>query len=118
MAKRKGKPQKPVRRTAELVPAGEAALLRDVRNLITSARDVTAAAVNSAIVLLYWQVGTRIRTGVLGSKRVGYGEQIVPTLSAQLVAEFGDEFGARNLFRQRQSSPRSSRRRPSWRGKG
>lgn len=81
------------------MPADEAALLNDVRGLIANARDVTAAAVNSALVLLYWQVGTRIRTEVLRSKRAYYGEQIVPTLSAQLVAEFGDGFSPPNLFR-------------------
>lgn len=99
MVKRKGKPQKPVRRTAELVPAGEAALLSDVRELIASARDVTAAAVNSALVLLYWQVGTRIHKEVLKEARAGYGEEIVSTLSRQLAVEFGDGFSRPNLFR-------------------
>jgi hypothetical protein len=38
------------------------ALLDDVRNLIRQARATTAQAVNSALVLLYWQIGQRIRT--------------------------------------------------------
>src|SRR5262249_38229812 len=58
-----------------------------------------AQAVNSALVLLYWQVGHRIRTEILQEMRADYGEQIVPTLSAQLSAEFGDGFSRRNLFR-------------------
>lgn len=61
--------------------------------------ETIAQAVNSALVLLYWQVGHRIRTEILEEKRAGYGEQIVPTLSAQLTADFGDGFSARNLFR-------------------
>lgn len=36
---------------------------------------------------------------MLKQKRAAYGEQIVPTLSAQLVPDFGDRFSARNLFR-------------------
>lgn len=99
MGKRKDESKKPVRRKAELVPVGDAALLRDVRELIAKARDVTAAAVNSALVLLYWQVGSRIRTEVLKEKRAGYGDEIVSTLSRQLAAEFGDGFSRPNLFR-------------------
>lgn len=96
-------PKKPSKKTPKtskaLVPATDTALLTDVRQLIADAREATATAVNSALVLLYWQVGHRIRTEVLGSKRADYGEQIVPTLSAQLEGEFGDGFGTRNLFR-------------------
>jgi DUF1016 N-terminal domain len=49
--------------------------------------------------VLYWQAGPYIRTEILREKHAGYGEQIVPTLSAQLEADFGDGFNRRNLFR-------------------
>ncbi|WP_076347585.1 DUF1016 N-terminal domain-containing protein [Paludisphaera borealis] len=58
-----------------------------------------AQAVNSALVALYWQVGTRIRTDVLHNRRAGYGEKILPTLSAKLVPEYGQGFSERNLAR-------------------
>jgi predicted nuclease of restriction endonuclease-like (RecB) superfamily len=74
-------------------------LLDDVRTLIRQTREGVAQAVNSALVLLYWQVGQRIHTEILQSKRATYGEEIVSTLSAQLVADFGNGFHARNLFR-------------------
>jgi hypothetical protein len=74
-------------------------LLDDLRTLIQQSREGIAQAVNSALVLLYWQVGRRTRTEILKEKRAGYGEQIVPTLSAQLTSDFGDGFSARNLFR-------------------
>jgi predicted nuclease of restriction endonuclease-like (RecB) superfamily len=41
---------------------------------------------------------------VLGEKRAAYGEEILPTLSAKLVPEFGDGFSARNLRRMIQLS--------------
>lgn len=41
----------PARPAAPVVPAD---LLADVRTLIDQARDATARAVNSALVLLYW----------------------------------------------------------------
>ncbi len=81
-------------------------LLTDVRTLIEQARDATARAVNSALVLLYWQVGTRIRKDILKEQRAEYGEQIVPTLSAQLAPEYGDGFSKRNLFRMIQLAER------------
>ena len=57
-----------------------------------------ARQVNSALVLLYWRVGQRIRRDVLKEKRAEYGEEIVATLSQQLTQEFGNGFSRRNLF--------------------
>jgi predicted nuclease of restriction endonuclease-like (RecB) superfamily len=48
--------------------------------------------------MLYWQIGTRIRKGVLGEERAEYGQQIVSTLSQQLVEGYGEGFSKRNLF--------------------
>ena len=81
-------------------------LLTDVRTLIEQARDATARAINWALVLFYWQVGTRIRKDILKEQRAEYGEQIVPTLSAQLAPEYGDGFSKRNLFRMIQLAER------------
>ena len=71
----------------------------DLRELIDSARSLVAQAVNSALVLLYWQVGHRIRSDVLRNQRAGYGEQILPTLSAKLVPAYGQGYSPRNLAR-------------------
>jgi predicted nuclease of restriction endonuclease-like (RecB) superfamily len=71
----------------------------DLRHLILAARERVAQAVNAGLTLLYWQVGDRIRREVLQEKRAAYGEEILPTLSAKLVPEFGVGFGARNLAR-------------------
>jgi predicted nuclease of restriction endonuclease-like (RecB) superfamily len=79
------------------LPLGPAALLDEVRELILQTRQTVAQGVNSALVLLYWQIGQRIRTDILKQKRAGYGEQIVSALSAQLSAEFGRGFTERNL---------------------
>ena len=73
-------------------------LFQDLRVLIIEARQDVAQQVNSALVLLYWHVGKRIRQDTLKEKRAGYGEEIVPTLSAQLIPEFGSSFSTRNLW--------------------
>jgi hypothetical protein len=74
-------------------------LFQDLRSLIIEARQDVARQVNSALVLLYWRVGKRIRQDILKEKRAEYGEEIVPTLSAQLVEEFGTGFSEKNLRR-------------------
>jgi len=85
----------------ELSPAPHQpeALIRDPRRLISDARRQTAAAVNVGLTLLYWRLGDRIRREVLGSERAGYGEQIVATLSHELMTEFGRGFERTNLTR-------------------
>jgi hypothetical protein len=98
------KPKKPARRVAPATQLQVRAtphdqLLQDLRGLIEQTRGAVARAVNSALVLLYWQVGHRIRTEILKEQRAAYGEQIVQTVSGKLAPEFGNGYGARNLFR-------------------
>ena len=73
-------------------------LLKDLRELIETARQDVARQVNSALVLLYWRVGKRIHQDILKEKRAGYGEQIVSAVSRELATEFGQGFSTRNLW--------------------
>jgi predicted nuclease of restriction endonuclease-like (RecB) superfamily len=95
------KPSRPAKPAAKLEVRAtpHRQLLNDLRELIEQTRGAVAQAVNSALVLLYWQVGHRIRTEILKEKRATYGEEIVSTVSTQLAPEFGNGFGVRNLFR-------------------
>lgn len=72
-------------------------LLGDLRRLIEGSRHRVAVAVNSELVLLYWQVGTRIRTDLLKDERAEYGKQVVATLARALSTEYGRGFTERNL---------------------
>jgi hypothetical protein len=47
----------------------------------------------------YDEYGSRIRQDILKEKRVRYGEDLLPTLSAKLVREFGRGFTEKNLRR-------------------
>jgi predicted nuclease of restriction endonuclease-like (RecB) superfamily len=78
--------------------ASPAGLLAEVRTLIVQARQTVAQGVNSALVLLYWQIGQRIRSNILKAKRADYGEKVVHALSGKLTSEFGRGFTSRNLF--------------------
>ena len=72
---------------------GTTAVLKDVRELILAARQTVAQSINSALVLLYWQIGVRIRREVLHEKRTGYRERIFDALSRELTVEFGGVTG-------------------------
>jgi DUF1016 N-terminal domain len=74
-----------------------AELLKELRELILAGREGVAQAVNSGQVVLYWQVGQRLRTEVIGTKRAGYGERIIAAVAARLTAEFGRGFTDKNL---------------------
>lgn len=96
------KKQSPARKLVPaqaVAPVAPADLLADVRTLIEQARDVTARTVNSALVLLYWSIGDRIRRDILKESRADYGEQIVAALSQQLTAEYGNGYSRAALWR-------------------
>ncbi|MDA8446463.1 PDDEXK nuclease domain-containing protein [Paracidovorax valerianellae] len=80
-------------------PAAPAVLLGDIRVLIEAARQRAASAVNSELTMLYWRIGQRIHTQVLEGRRADYGEEVVLTLAAQLVKEYGSSFAVKNLRR-------------------
>ena len=80
-------------------PAGVGRLLDDLRRLIDETRQQVARTVNSAMAVLYWQIGKRVREDILHEKRADYGEEIVSSLATQLTAEYGRGFSRQNLFR-------------------
>ncbi|MBG4317306.1 DUF1016 family protein [Pseudomonas aeruginosa] len=57
------------------------------------------STVNSELTMLYWRIGQRIRTQVLDGRRGAYGKEVLPTLAAQLVKEYGGSFAEQNLRR-------------------
>lgn len=72
-------------------------LIGDVRRLIEDAKTGLSVAVNSALTLLYWRIGKRVRDEVLNGQRAEYGEQIVAVLSQQLEREYGRGFSQKSL---------------------
>ena len=73
-------------------------LAADIRGLIEAARLRVAQTVNAELVLLNWQIGSRIRRDILGETRAQYGEETVSTLSRQLSVDYGAGFSRQNLF--------------------
>ncbi len=77
----------------ELVPA----LVSDVKRLIEEARQRVAVSVNAELTLLYWNIGKRIQTEVLGGARAEYGKQVLESLSKSLTQEYGRGWGVKHL---------------------
>ena len=74
--------KKPLSKKPTKIENSEQALLRDLREIITSGRAAVARTVNSALVMIYWQIGQRIQQGILQGKRAEYGEEILPRISS------------------------------------
>ncbi len=75
------------------------ALHAELRALIANSRQRLAGAINAELTRLYWMVGQRLRTEVLGGERADYGAKLLDQLGQQLAHEFGRGFESRNLRR-------------------
>jgi hypothetical protein len=83
----------------EIVPSlVPPALLGDLQSLIDATRIRVAVGINTEMVLLYWDIGERIRSEILGNERAAYGKQVVNTVSDQLTMQYGTGFTRTNLF--------------------
>lgn len=77
----------------------ESPLFQDLSSLIEKSRNQIAVVANSALTLLFWQVGKRISDEILKNERAEYGKQIIATISAQLEASYGRNFTEKNVRR-------------------
>ena len=84
---------------SDLVRVDEKALIADLRGLIHASRQCIAVVANSTTTLLYWHLGRRLLTENLQEGRAEYGKQILATVSQELVAEFGQSYSLRGLYR-------------------
>ncbi len=77
--------------------------LKDIKNILLSAKEFAYSSVNSAMVQAYWLIGRRI---VLeeqnGKNRAEYGKGIIKNISTELSSEFGSEVAPRRIREYRQ----------------
>lgn len=74
-------------------------LFKDISNLIDDVRNQVAHYANTALVVLYWQIGYRINQDILKNTRAEYGEKVIKQLANQLTLEYGSGFDVPNLTR-------------------
>ena len=86
--------------TAGAAPTAADNLHAELHSLIASSRQRLAGAVNAELTRLYWRVGKRLHTEVLGgANRAKYGDQLIKRMGDQLAQEFGRGFETKNLRR-------------------
>lgn len=76
--------------------------------MIEHACGTTVRAIISTLVMLYWAIGTQIRTEILNHQRAKYGSEILSTLSKESVADFGNGYSVPNLSRMIHDPPPNS----------
>jgi predicted nuclease of restriction endonuclease-like (RecB) superfamily len=77
-------------------------LLIELSSLIEDSKRHVQRTTNSALTLLFWNIGKRINDEILNNERAQYGKQIVATISAQLEMKYGRNFVLRNVRRMMQ----------------
>lgn len=79
------------------------AFLNEVKLIVANGRQKAYAAINSAMVETYWQLGKRIvEQEQEGNSRADYGTQLLKCLSKELTTEFGKGFSPNSLYYYRQ----------------
>lgn len=74
-------------------------LFIELSQLIEQCRHQVAVYTNSALTVLFWQVGKRIKDEILQNKRAEYGKQILSAVSAKLEGRYGRNFTEKNVRR-------------------
>ncbi len=78
-------------------------LAERIEQLITEARKRTVAAVNTAMVYTYYEIGRMIvEDEQQGEQRAEYGKAVIKELAEKLTKKFGKGFSAQNLANMRQ----------------
>lgn len=73
-----------------------------IRGYVVVAQKQIYSAVNSAMVLAYWNIGKQIYEACGQNERAEYGKQLLEFLAEKLTEEFGKGFSVRNLRNMRQ----------------
>ncbi len=74
-------------------------LLNNLTSIIEQGKKQIASHVNSALTIVFWQVGNTIKEHTLNNKRAAYGKEVIATIASQLTRKFGKSFEAKNLRR-------------------
>ena len=73
-------------------------LYKEIIKAIDSSKKNVVAAVNSEMVVLYWNIGKIIKTEILKSEKAEYGKSVIRDLSKYLTNEYGKGYSQANLF--------------------
>ena len=81
-----------VRYTRTIFPS-YAAIITDIKDIISSGQKIAYNATNKAMILTYWHVGKRIvEQEQNGNERAQYGQALIDALADELTKEYGKKF--------------------------
>ncbi|WP_034061094.1 PDDEXK nuclease domain-containing protein [Lacinutrix jangbogonensis] len=83
-------------------------ILKDLVSIVEKTKTQVAIQANSALTIMFWQIGKRIQSEILENNRAKYGQEIVVSLSRALTINFGSSFKDKNLRRMIQFSEKFS----------
>lgn len=73
-------------------------LYKEIIKAIDNSKKNVVIAVNSEMVVLYWNIGKIIKTEILKSEKAEYGKSVIRDLSKDLTKEYGKGYSQANLF--------------------
>lgn len=87
----------------------------EIKDYIINAKQQVYKAVNSAMVIAYWNIGKKIYEICGENDRAEYGKQVLKEISEKLTAEFGKGFDVSSLRKMRQFYTAFKNRATVWR---
>ena len=72
-------------------------LFTDIRTLIEQSKQQVAVTVNATMTMLYWQIGSRVKTDILQNKRAEYRQETVKQLAVNLTEQYGKGWSEKQL---------------------
>lgn len=74
-------------------------LFQALAQIIEQGKKEAVYQVNSALTIVYWQIGHKINTHILEDKRAEYGKAVVKNMATLLEGKYGRQFNVKNLRR-------------------
>ena len=82
----------------ENLPRTSTNVVNDIKNIIDKGRATAYAAVNTTMIVTYWNIGRRIvEEEQHGKERAEYGTELIKMLARELTHEYGSGFSERYL---------------------
>ena len=72
--------------------------LEQIISVISQTKSKVEVAINSELIMMYWNIGKIIKVQILLDEKPEYGKSVIQQLSKELISEYGRGYGQKNLF--------------------
>ena len=74
-------------------------LILDITQIIENSKNNIQRLVNAELVLMYWNVGKKVKDEILKNERAEYGKELIPSISKILTEKYGRGYTKAGIFR-------------------